>query len=229
MKYVVIGDIHGHDSWKEILSKEKDYDRAIFLGDYLDSFTVKPEQQIENLKEILDLDDEKTIRLLGNHDYQYLMNDSNIRYSGYNSKTQILSQELLEQAIKDKKIKIIHVDGNNIFSHAGVSDFWLHNVAHLESPNEVNFDSINLNTLDYNLIKGYDPYGNTISQSPIWIRPQSLRKSKLEEYVQIVGHTHMTNYVNIDNCIHMFDCLGSGYYGVVDIEKNGNIIVVKKI
>lgn len=32
MKIVVIGDIHGHDSWQRVLNHEKSFDKVIFLG-----------------------------------------------------------------------------------------------------------------------------------------------------------------------------------------------------
>lgn len=42
MRTLVIGDIHGHDSWKAIVENEE-YDNVVFLGDYLDAFQIKPE------------------------------------------------------------------------------------------------------------------------------------------------------------------------------------------
>lgn len=228
MKYVVIGDIHGHDSWKEILKREKDYDKVIFLGDYLDSFTKKPEAQLRNLQDIMNLDDKKTIRLLGNHDYHYVRDSVDVRYSGYNHTTCALCKDDLLEAIKNKKIKILHVDRNVIFSHAGVSQYWFDNVANVNSLEDINFDIFDIKKLDYNLLKGYDPYGDTISQSPIWIRPRSLMENPLSGYKQIVGHTHMYNYMNI-NDIHLFDSMGDGYYGLINIDEDLFSVTVKKL
>jgi predicted phosphodiesterase len=36
-KTVVIGDIHGRDSWKQII-KDQNPDRVVFMGDYFDSY-----------------------------------------------------------------------------------------------------------------------------------------------------------------------------------------------
>ena len=50
MKTVIIGDIHGHDSWKQVVAQEQDADRFVFVGDYFDSFTVTGVVQIHNFK-----------------------------------------------------------------------------------------------------------------------------------------------------------------------------------
>jgi hypothetical protein len=47
-----------------------------------------------------------------------------------------------------------------------------------------------INTLNWNYYTGYDGYGDTISNSLIWVRPKSLLSNKLGNYRQIVGHTH---------------------------------------
>ena len=71
MKILVLGDIHGRTIWKDIFEKE-DPDKVIFLGDYLHSReNISREDQIENLKLILDLKDahsENVILCRGNHD-----------------------------------------------------------------------------------------------------------------------------------------------------------------
>jgi hypothetical protein len=42
------------------------------------------------------------------------------------------------------------------------------------------------NILNFN---GRNPFGDDITQSPIWIRPKSLERQPLDGYSQIVGHT----------------------------------------
>ena len=75
MKYLVLGDIHGRECWKDIIPKENP-DRIIFLGDYVSTHDgVDSEVQINNLKEILDLKSslqDRVILLRGNHDMQHL-------------------------------------------------------------------------------------------------------------------------------------------------------------
>ena len=54
-KVIGIGDTHGRVLWKDIVSKEKDADKIIFIGDYFDThYDISVDQQIENFKEILD-------------------------------------------------------------------------------------------------------------------------------------------------------------------------------
>ena len=63
-KCIVIGDIHGHTSWENIINKES-YDKVIFLGDYFDSFSnPKGIDQINNFKNILSLKKKILIKLL---------------------------------------------------------------------------------------------------------------------------------------------------------------------
>ena len=52
-KIVFIGDIHGHDTWKEIVYKNSDADQFVFVGDYFDAYLITPTVQIENFKDIL--------------------------------------------------------------------------------------------------------------------------------------------------------------------------------
>ena len=49
MKIIAIGDLHGKDCWKEFLNQ--DFDEAIFLGDYFDSYTLSREQQYLNFRD----------------------------------------------------------------------------------------------------------------------------------------------------------------------------------
>ena len=84
MKIIVIGDIHGRDIWKEIVKQE--YDKVIFLGDYLDSYDLPVDKQRQNLIDILEFkanNRDKVELLIGNHDFQYLPG-INETYSGYN-------------------------------------------------------------------------------------------------------------------------------------------------
>lgn len=69
MKTIFIGDIHGRDIWKDIVSQEKP-DRVVFIGDYFDSFDIKGPVQIHNFKEIIEFKKSgecEVIMLIGNH------------------------------------------------------------------------------------------------------------------------------------------------------------------
>jgi hypothetical protein len=53
MKHVIIGDLCGREMWKRV-----NFDtcqKAVFLGDYVDSFKRSDKQILQNLKEIIAL------------------------------------------------------------------------------------------------------------------------------------------------------------------------------
>ena len=60
MKYVIIGDVHGRLQWEQIVKKEKDADKFIFLGDYFDPYnwTFTLDDLINNFNNILEFRDE---------------------------------------------------------------------------------------------------------------------------------------------------------------------------
>ena len=76
MKLIALGDIHGRNIWKQILAKEDNFDKIVFIGDYFDSKDgISVLQEIENFKEILELKKkfkDKVVLLFGNHDFHYL-------------------------------------------------------------------------------------------------------------------------------------------------------------
>ncbi len=228
MKTLILGDIHGHNSWEEIIKKEKP-NKTIFLGDYVDTFDPKTtsEMQINNLERILDYKEkrgDKCILLLGNHDYHYIAKH-NIRYSGFNFYTRRLMATILDRFLSN--VQLIYVDKKNktIYSHAGVSNYWLENVAKC-GLDEVN-EKLDLQgkEIDFNFLTGYNMYGDTISQSPIWIRPNALMESAIENYNQIVGHTHMKNILEKEfkeNCNFYFcDTLPKEYL----VSEDGNFVI----
>lgn len=84
-KVLFIGDIHGTSEWEEIAKNGmKQFYEIVFLGDYCDSFFVKPAEQLYNLNNLIRFirkNKTQVTALLGNHDYSYLYGFSGI--SGY--------------------------------------------------------------------------------------------------------------------------------------------------
>jgi predicted MPP superfamily phosphohydrolase len=73
MKILTVGDVHGMDSWKRI--SPGNYDLIVFVGDYVDSFTVSDEVMMNNFHEIVMFKKawpDKVVLLLGNHDIGYI-------------------------------------------------------------------------------------------------------------------------------------------------------------
>ena len=74
---LIIPDVHGRTFWKDALDDIEDYDKVIFLGDYLDPYPgegIKFVEAMEVLSSIVQLKVEnldKVVLLLGNHDLHY--------------------------------------------------------------------------------------------------------------------------------------------------------------
>ena len=75
-KFIFIGDVHGRPEWKPIVDEALiTFKEVIFLGDYVDSFNIRPVEIIHNLKEIIAYKKkhpDMITLLLGNHDYAYI-------------------------------------------------------------------------------------------------------------------------------------------------------------
>lgn len=188
MKILVLGDIHGRTIWKDIFEKE-DPDKVIFLGDYLHSRENIPrEDQIENLKLILDLKDahsENVILCRGNHDLCCL----GYYWAATGDRDSRLIQMM--QPLADRFLELtqwVHIEDNIIFSHAGVSTTWMEEVAGIKYPEVIN-------DLPLSEIFGFwpskmsDRSGTSITQPPTWIRPATLLHNMPKGYTQVVGHT----------------------------------------
>ena len=79
---VFIGDVHGRDDWIEVVNDAfLKFKHVVFVGDYVDSFDVRPVLIKHNLEAIIGLKiqhpDQVTL-LLGNHDWAYIYDQSGI-------------------------------------------------------------------------------------------------------------------------------------------------------
>jgi hypothetical protein len=224
MRTLVLGDIHGHNSWVDIVNKER-FDKIVFLGNYFDSHnkSISSEDQYYNYKAIRELKlslKDDCILLLGNHDYHYLHEGP--MYSGYKPFTYNMVHDLLVDDYSNKMIVPIHMMDNIILSHAGISSVWMRDIAKLQNIEDIN--KLPLEYFDFNTVGGFNPYGDSITQSPIWIRPKSLLQSRVEGYKQIVGHTTLSSPMN-DSDIWFNDLLPSHY---IIIEDNNIMYVENK-
>lgn len=216
MKTLMIGDIHGRNQWKYITANEE-YDKVVFLGDYFDTHeNVSHEEQLKNFEDILTFKSDspdKVILLYGNHDHSYYNNE---RCSGYNVAYADKISEILKEADQISYLQAVHVQDDIIMSHAGVSEYWLTNVAHLDNPADITMDDLSI--FNFNYLTGIDYYGDTISQSPIWIRPQSLISNLLPGYRQIIGHTSFLKPVILSEKVYCNDLMPL-YYIMVEDDK----------
>ena len=239
MKIITIGDTHGRTQWKEIVNKEKDADKWIFIGNYFDSRErhLNGEPEIQNFKDIIAFkkqNPDKVILLTGNHDFHYIRGLNEI-YSGYQARYALYIGELVEEAIKNGYLQMCYKYDKYFFSHAGLTKTWCG--THLGNKNlvvnDVVVERINdllvyqPNHFKFEMGDNFSQSGNDITQSPIWVRPQSLVKDMVDGVVCIVGHTNVRaidfsmSYLNLI----LIDCLGdSGEYLIID---DGNLKVGK--
>lgn len=195
MKTVFIGDIHGRDIWKDIIKNESP-GRVVFIGDYFDSFdkSLTAAIQIHNFKEILALKESgnmEVIILIGNHDYHYYPGGE--IYSGYQSGAAPAIRQLLEE--NKQHMQMCYELDNILCSHAGIGHEWLMYRNNYTEGGIADFvNDIWKYKPDRFLFDGLDSYGDSTSQTPIWIRPRSLMKGNHDSilkkaYIQVVGHT----------------------------------------
>lgn len=203
-RIVVLGDIHGRTLWKDIIAREQP-DQVIFLGDYVSTHeNISDGDQVENLKEILRYKDEhpETILLRGNHDMQHLGYES-IEISGYFPGVALEMEQLKDEFLA--KTQWIHVMGNTVFSHAGISQAWL-------EANSLTLDVINSlepsELFGFNTSDPHDLYGNSPEQPPTWIRPMALINEMIPDYDQVVGHT------SVDHCFNVKDVIADIPYNL---------------
>ena len=226
-KILVLGDIHGRTCWADIIKKENP-DKVIFLGDYISTHeNISEKQQCSNLEDILNYKEanpNKVILLRGNHDDQHL-GYSWAECSGYFRDVEKYMISIKDRFLKDTQW--VYVEGNIIFSHAGISKTWFKNF---------DFEDVNLinncepsEKFAFTPNSFYDYYGNSITQPCVWIRPQVLVTDALDGYIQVVGHTPFKNITNTKSIkddqpeIWLCDCLPDEYLVIENDE-----FVIKK-
>lgn len=216
MKILVISDVHHRPLYREMVDKQNP-DKVIFIGDYFDNYHGDSMTGVKNFIDILNFRDEdpnKVVLLTGNHDFHYLIGDPWEKYSGYREDLVLDAKRLLPG-----NTTMAHIEGDFLFTHAGVSKEWCDrwNIPQDE------FIADNINILwktqrkafkfGLNIGRSFSNYGDDTSQSPIWIRPNSLKKCAVD-WNQIVGHTGVDTItkqdnLNNDKCVWLTDTQSS--------------------
>lgn len=219
MKIVVLGDIHGRDCWEKVWKDNQDVDKFIFLGDYFDSRDISPLIQLDNFYKIKDLQEkypDKVILLTGNHDEQYL-NPHNGTFSGY----QTMFHMDINEALRKANLKYCHVEGNIVFTHAGISIDWAEKFG-IDLNGDIENQLNTLHSSSYKFDSGpiLDYYGYYRGQGPLWIRPATLRKKGVlpENIIQVVGHTRHIPAERVEKNLVLIDSLCDNYLLIKDNE-----------
>ena len=207
MKTVLIGDIHGHDSWKQIIQQEQDADRFVFVGDYFDSFGVPGLVQCQNFQDIIafkESTNKSVILLIGNHDYHYFPEIGENGTSGYQARMAPTIQHLINT--NRHHLQMAYQFDDILVTHAGVSSVWLDDMITMwDVPNLAmylndlfKYQPAKLEYRQYKIINetqvmGASGFGDETFQGPLWIRPRSLMKANYDtlrtQIRQVVGHT----------------------------------------
>ena len=235
-KIIVLGDIHGRQTWKLALQTQE-WDKAIFVGDYFDTHDDIPGvEQLNNFEQICKFKRNSVkpiILLIGNHDHHYFPEVGYSGTSGYQAKI----AKSFEFAINENRdlLQMSHYERNTLFSHAGVGEHYLDVICKLKNLEKPDYTAEKIsefiNELWKNLPLAFSymrfdnsGYGECMGQTPIWIRPKSLHKDSREMnkegIVQVVGHTQVKT-IDIEACtktgIFTIDALGtSGEYLIIE-------------
>lgn len=197
MKHIIIGDLHGRDSWKRV--SVSNYEKAVFLGDYVDSFKRSDEIILENFKAIINLKKiwpKNIVLLLGNHDVQYL-HYPKYYCPGFRASMQPQLTCLFQE--NRDLFQIAYQCRNIIFTHAGITNKWYraltrsftHDILHhagdsiADTLNRIDMATENSSIFNYSRHRtGHDTDGG-----PLWADMAETWKDSLNGYHQIVGHT----------------------------------------
>lgn len=234
MKIIALGDIHGRTCWRDIIKRENP-DLTVFLGDYVSTHEgITENDQICNLQDILDFkhkNSSKVILLRGNHDIQHL-GYYWAECSGYCHNVFQFMKENEKEFLDSTQWVYIYKD--ILFSHAGVSEVWLEKSG-LNSVEDIN-------KTEPSEIFGFTPnrysdyYGDSVTQPPTWIRPNSLLMSRVKDYIHIVGHTGLADRQKIliyehenENPIYFCDTLPNEYLVITENDYGDLKIEQKKV
>lgn len=235
-KVIVCGDTHGRDTWKKIVEDNKDFNLFIFVGDYFDSPDIDVMTQIQNFRDIINFKREnmdKVITLIGNHDFHYTSGCIGT-YSGFNHNTYYNMKLELDNLIREGILKIGYQIDRFLFTHAGVTKTWC-DESGIDTSDLVNSlnDYLIYKPRVYNFLPGENqsPYGDDVTQGPLWVRPSSLLNDGLD-YIHVVGHTQkgrITNLVGGNYGCILIDAIANGEYLEILIPDDGDIIVNNKL
>lgn len=230
MKTLTIGDIHGLPDWKKV--NPADFDAIIFLGDYVDSFTVEDKAVLDNLEEIISLKNafhNKIKLLIGNHENSYLFRHCRTTGFRYTIAEQV-------STILKNNISLFQVAWqyeNYLWTHAGIhSEYYNQNIAIRVRETDESLAE----TLERLFKEEYDPlfevgpergaWNDKSNGGPFWLDSSRLIMNPLRGYHQIVGHTPVKTieyykpYENdINTSVTLCDCIerGDGSFYTLEI------------
>jgi hypothetical protein len=228
MKTLTIGDIHGRRTWVKFLFGSEDlfrewkrasdlgrtdmlksivpmydYDKIIFVGDYVDSFDVSNVEMKDNLQDIIfvaRVERDRLVLLLGNHDVQYFLPKAG-GCSGFRPEMKWDFQELFQ---RDRELfQLAYQWKDWLWTHAGINERFFSD--HMENrPRHQTEDwAYMLNDMlmreesqifQVSLLRG----GASLYAGPLWTDRRELMKDPMPGINQIVGHTQVNEIETVE-------------------------------
>lgn len=199
MDIITIGDLHGSPAWKDV--SFADWDRMVFVGDYVDSFEYDDQHILENLREVIRLKEThpgKVVLLWGNHDLSYLfLSKQGHGCSGFRTG---MAQHLHDLFSENRDLFLTAWQtGKYIWTHAGIVREWYEKFIE----KKVTGDATLSDTLN-RLFREYDPLlfhvgplrGGCHSHGGVfWADIRETLHDPLPGYHQVFGHTKTGNGV----------------------------------
>jgi hypothetical protein len=186
-----------------------------------------------NFKEIIEFKEQakdiEVIMLIGNHDFHYYPGGET--YSGYQHGAAPAIKQLLEE--NKHHLQMCYQLDNILCSHAGIGHNWLVEQERYDRETDPGTIADYVNAIwnhqpNHFMFYGWDPYGDSKTQTPIWIRPMSLMSGNKEtflkkDYIQIVGHTGV-KHIDINGKAtggryYLIDAIDMGQYLIYENEK----------
>jgi hypothetical protein len=205
MKHIIIGDLHGKDCWKDIQIGR--YDKVIFVGDYVDHWSLPDDVIYQNLQDVIQLkqrNPEKVELLLGNHDAQYL-HYPQFLCSGFRPGMQPLLTLLFNE--HRNLFNVAYQKENYIISHAGITNKWYTEFVNLHSVQQIREEQDTIASLVNKVeqtaqrailhragrVRGGEGHGGIT-----WADRTELMEDMLDGYHQVVGHTTVPEVEVVD-------------------------------
>lgn len=209
-KTIFVGDIHTKqfilNSIKKLLEEDKQIDKVIFVGDYVDEWGGNEKENLDILDSLFDLKRkymDKIVLLLGNHDLSYM---------GYPCSGHVFPDDLIIQKYKDNhnllQVFYYDLDSNYIVSHGGITNNWwllikqFYSGTMEEILEKINKDFQNVDSEEYQQllellsIASRTSGAYSLCASCLWARPQDHLCFPLNLKInQIVGHTPISGNI----------------------------------
>lgn len=213
MKVLFVGDVHNHHyifNDVERLDKEHNFDRIIFLGDYVDNWNTTNKESIETLNKVFALKNsnpDKYTFCIGNHELSYM----GYPCSGHQyDENEVIIKTLLED---NKDLLDFYAEvllGNRIFicTHSGITNDYAVNELDKYGEYIKVLEEMNKNKKMYLSLLNYCSYfrgGDSPYSSFVWADRREmysiLEREELVIPYQIIGHSPVetATRVNVDN------------------------------